>query len=109
MMAPNRRKGYPRDDLWLRHRPRGERVKKWTVQARCRYYALSPCGRGQLVFCRSNDWVRGSFTKPLTHSDSWAHHCALSRKGSEPARCMRIFIYQTNQLSETGGATSMVG
>src|SRR5262249_46619276 len=102
MMAPNRRKGYPRDDLWLRHRPREERVKKWTLQARCRYYALSHpnsglpefghslnrpksdksdfgCGRGQLVFCRINDWVRGSCTKPLTHSDSWAHHCALSR------------------------------
>jgi hypothetical protein len=33
--------------------------------------------------CRVQEWVRGACSRatPLTHSNSWAHHCALSRKG----------------------------
>ena len=45
--------------------------------------------------------------KPLTLSKSWADHCALSRKGSEPYCVQKNFHHTINQLSEARSTAQM--
>ncbi len=69
---------------------RPTRCEELAPQARCLLLCPLPLRERAARCCHRRQGVRGPSRKPLTHSRSWAHHCALSRTELGLARVRHI-------------------